>query len=110
LTGSNRQVIKPRAARAGTAPSLPEHVKVRLQYLTQEPKHLRSMILAQQGAEPPFVEDVCVLIPHMKVYPMLECFLPAFETLRKDGIVPEKSELQDFRILDRDALTLSYVI
>jgi hypothetical protein len=110
LTGSNRRVIKPRAAKAGIAPSLPGHVKVRLQYLTQEPAHLRSMILAQQGAEPPFVEEVCVLLPHMKVYPMLECFLPTFETLRKDGIVPEKSELQDFRILDRDALTLSYVI
>ena len=92
------------------AAAFPGHIKVRLQYLTKEPKHLRSMLLSQYGMEPPFIEEACILLPHMRVFPMLECFLPAFKVLCKEGIVPKEAELQGFSILDRDSLTLSYVL
>jgi hypothetical protein len=86
------------------------YVKVSLQYLTQEPQHLRSILLSQHGIKPPYIEETCVLLPHEQVFPLLECFLPAFESLRKSGAIPGKSELQGYRILDRDSLTLSYVL
>lgn len=94
----------------GIAPGLPGHVKVRLHYLTGQPKHLRSMLLAQYGAEPPFVEEVYVLLPHMTIFPYLECFLPVFETLKKEEIIPGDAEPQGFKILDHDYLTQSYVL
>ena len=92
------------------AASLPGRVKVRLRYLTSQPRHLRSMLLAQYGAQPPFIEEACVLLPHMQVFPVLECFLPAFEALREDSAVPLDSQLRSFDILDRDILTLSYAL
>ena len=95
----------------GVAPALPGHIKVLLRYLTKEPKHLRSMLLSQYtGVEAPFIEEVCVLIPHMKVLPVIECFLPMLETLKTEGVVQRDAELQGFKILDRDYLTLSYVL
>ena len=92
------------------AASLPGRVKVRLRYLTSQSRHLRSMLLAQYGAQPPYVEEACILLPHMQVFPVLECFLPTFEALREDEAVPSDSKLQGFEILDRDQLTLSYVV
>jgi hypothetical protein len=94
----------------GVASALPGHIKVMLRYLTKEPKHLRSTLLLQTGVEAPFIEEACVLIPHMKVFPMIECFLPAFETLKDQEIIQKDAELQSFKILDRDYLTLSYVL
>lgn len=98
------------AGKAELAPWMPGRVKVSLQYLTEEPRHLRSMLLSQHGIKPPYIEETCVLLPHERVFPMLECFLPAFESLRKSGAIPTKSELQGYSILDRDSLTLSYVL
>jgi hypothetical protein len=92
------------------ASSLPGRTKVRLRYLTAEPRHLRSMLLAQYGVRPPFIEESCILLPRMQVFPVLECFLPTFEALCEDGAVPPDSRLQGFEILDRDQLTLSYVV
>ncbi len=95
----------------GLAIGLPGHVKVQLRYLTKEPKHLRSMLLSQYtGVEPPYIEEVCILLPHMKVFPVLECFLPPFEVLKQEGIVQSDAELQSFKLLDRDYLTVSYVL
>jgi len=68
------------------------------------------MLLAQFGAVPPFMEEVCILLPHKKVYPLRECFLPVFETLRIESIIPQDSTLQEYHILDRDYLTLAYLL
>lgn len=90
---------------------LPGHVKIMLRYLTKEPKHLRSMLLSQYtGVRPPYIEEVCVLFPHMRVFPILECFLPFFEVLKQGGIIQKDAELQSFKLLDRDYLTVSYVL
>jgi hypothetical protein len=105
--GSKEKV--PSKEKMPLAASLPGRVKVRLRYLTSQPRHLRSMLLAQYGAQPPFIEEACVLLPHMAVFPVLECFLPTFEALREDSAVPPDARLQAFDILDRDVLTLSYV-
>ena len=95
--------------RIGIATGLPGHVKVMLRYLTKEPKHLRSMLLSQYtGVIPPYIEEVCILLPHMRVFPVIECFLPIFEVLKKEGIIQQDAELQDFKLLDRDYLTISY--
>lgn len=97
--------------RIGIATGLPGHVKVMLRYLTKEPKHLRSMLLSQYtGVIPPYIEEVCILLPHMRVFPVIECFLPIFEVLKKEGIIQQDAELQDFKLLDRDYLTISYVL
>ena len=85
-------------------------VKIQLRYLTGKPLHLRSLLLAQHGLKPPFIEEACVLLPHTEVYPFLECFLPALETLKVNQVVPDDSELQDYRILDLDRTILSYII
>ena len=92
------------------ASSAPGYIKVRLQYLTKTARHLRSTLLFQCGAKPPFMEEVCVLLPHKKVYPLRECFLPIFEALRTEGIVSPDAILQEFNILDRDYLTLAYLL
>jgi hypothetical protein len=95
----------------GIATGLPGHVKVLLRYLTKEPKHLRSMLLSQYtGVEAPYIEEVCILLPHMRVFPIIECFLPFFEVLKKEGIIQQDAELQSFKLLDRDYLTISYVL
>ena len=95
----------------GLSIGLPRHVKVMLRYLTKKPKHLRSMLLSQYtGVEPPYIEEVSILMPHMRVFPVLECFLPSFEVLKQEGIIQKDAELQSFKLLDRDYLTVSYVL
>jgi hypothetical protein len=108
--GSSTQAAAEGKAKIPLAASLPGRVKVRLRYLTSQPRHLRSMLLAQYGAQPPYIEEACILLPHMQVFPVLECFLPAFEALKEDAAVPPDSRLQSFDILDRDILTLSYAV
>lgn len=95
---------------ADLAPTASGRTKIQLRYLTGKPLHLRSLLLAQHGLKPPFIEEACVLLPHTEVYPFLECFLPALETLKVNQVVPDDSELQDYRILDLDRTTLSYII
>jgi hypothetical protein len=93
------------------AASAPGRVKVQLRYLTKEPIHLRSLLLSQYtGMEPPFIEEVCILMPSKKVFPVIECFLSPFEVLKKAGAVQQDAELHSFRILDRDTLTYAYVV
>jgi hypothetical protein len=61
---------------------LPEkdgYVKIRLTYLTMEPKHIRSAMLRVQGIQPPFMEEVCILMPQARVFPLIETFMPAFD-------------------------------
>ena len=95
----------------GIASVMPNHVKVQLRYLTKEAKHLRSFLLSgYTGIGAPYMEEVCILMPYMRVFPVIECFLPPFETLKQEGVVPEDAELQSYRILDHDELTLAYIL
>ena len=91
------------------ATSLPGHVKVRLLYLTESPRHLRNALLAQHGAKGPFAEEVSILMPAMKIFPVLECFLPAFENLLRSGVVPLDSIFHGYEITEGDSLTIAYI-
>jgi hypothetical protein len=85
-------------------------VKVRLSYLTPKPKHLRSVVLGEEyKINPPYTEEVCILMPQSKVFTLLETYLPAFDYLQSCGLVPEQSQLQDTKVLDEDSTTLSYI-
>lgn len=93
-----------------TAASKPNYLKVRLSYLTPEPKHIRSRMLEQQcRVQPPYLEDVCVLLPRMKVFSILENFIPIFEKLQAAGIVSGQANLQSFKVLEEDSSTLAYI-
>lgn len=93
-----------------TAASKPNYLKVRLSYLTPEPKHIRSRMLEQQcRIQPPYLEDVCVLLPRMKVFTILESFIPIFEKLQATGVVSTQANLQSFKVLEEDASTLAYI-
>jgi len=85
-------------------------MKVQLTFLTDEPKHVRSLMMQQvYNSKPPFVEDVCVLLPRMGVFSILEAFLPVFERLREAGVVSPTANLQGFKVLDEDTQTLAYL-
>jgi hypothetical protein len=84
--------------------------KIRLSFLTDEPKHIRSLMLQQiYGVKPPFVEDVCILMPRMEVFSILETFLPVFERLKETGVVSLNANLLGFKVLDEDTETLAYL-
>lgn len=98
------------AAKPELAASKPGYMKVRLSYLTSQPQHLRSLLLYHTcGIQPPYTEEVSILLPRLKVFTLLETFIPSFEYLQKSGVVSKTAELQDFSILDEDNLTLSYI-
>ncbi len=86
------------------------YTKIRLSYLTNEPKHVRSFIMQQAyNSKPPFIEDVCILLPCNKTFSILETFLPVFERLQATGIVSSVANLLEFKILDEDTQTLAYL-
>lgn len=87
-----------------------EYTKIRLSFLTDDPKHIRSLMLQQiYNSKPPFVEDVCVLLPRMQVFSILETFLPVFERLQEIGVVSPAANLLEFKVLDEDTETLAYL-
>jgi hypothetical protein len=87
-----------------------EYTKIRLSFLTDDPKHVRSLMLQQSyNSKSPFVEDVCVLLPRMQVFSILETFFPVFERLRETGIVSPAANLLGFKVLDEDIETLAYL-
>lgn len=91
--------------------SLPGHVKVRLTYLTDEPKHYRSyQLLIMYGLRGPFTEEVCALIP-VKTLKSLELteFLPVLAQLQRYNVVGRTVRLSKVAILDEDDSTLAYV-
>lgn len=97
-------------ARPQLLPSKMGYVKIRLTFLTSEPKHIRSIMLRDQyKVEPPYLEDICVLLPLVDTFSILETFIPAFEKLREVGVVAKTSNLLKFKILDEDSHTLSYL-
>lgn len=86
------------------------YVKVRLSYLTSEPQHLRSLLLLHTcGIQPPYTEEMCILLPYAKVFTLLETFIPPFEYLQRCGVISKTAELQEFKVLDEDTLTLAYI-
>lgn len=86
------------------------YVKVTLSYLTTQPQHLRSLLLYHTcNIQPPYTEEVSILMPRMKVFALLETFIPQFEYLQKAGVVSKTAELQGFSIMDEDRHTLSYL-
>jgi hypothetical protein len=67
-------------------------------------------MLAGVGAFPPFLEDICILLPRMQVFTLLETFLPMFKTLQEAGVVSVNDTLTGFKLLNEDKLTLGYVV
>jgi glyoxylase-like metal-dependent hydrolase (beta-lactamase superfamily II) len=85
------------------------HVKVRLYFNTWEPKHLRSHYLrTEASAEPPFLEDVSVLIPTHQAFDHLSAYNAVFEALRAAGVVAPQDVLKAFEINVEDNHTLAY--
>lgn len=87
------------------------YVKVRLTYLTPEPKHYRSYQLAiMYGLRGPFSEEIHVLMPQKEVTDLKPIsFLSAFSYLQKQGLISRKSRLTKVALLDEDVSTLAYV-
>lgn len=86
------------------------YIKVRLDFLTQEPRHVHSSLLqSSYDLSGPFLENICVLIPQESCFDLLECFAPFVGELCKTGAVALSARLYAFEILEEDALTLSYV-
>ena len=91
--------------------SKPGYMKVRLSYWTGAPHHIRNVALREQcDAQPPFIEDVYILMHRMKVFSLLENFMPALDVLRVTEVIPQDANLQDFKVLDEDDVTLAYVL
>jgi len=91
-------------------PSKAGFVKIRLSFLTNDPKHVRSQMLRLScNSKPPFVEDICILLPLGKTFSILETFIPAFEKLQEDSTVSDTAKLLTFKILDDDTCTLAFL-
>jgi hypothetical protein len=87
------------------------YIKVRLDYLTTKPRHIRSVMLSDAFmAEGPYTESCRVLVPQNKTYPLIEVFLPAFELLKKFNYVYDTDELVGFKILEDDLYGQAYFI
>lgn len=85
--------------------------KIRLAFLTDKPKHVRSLMLQQTyGSKPPFVEDVCVLMPCDETFSILETFFSVFKRLQEAGVVDQSAKLLEFKVLDEDTQTLAYLV
>jgi hypothetical protein len=84
-------------------------IKIRLTYLTFIPTHIRSVMLQIQGVQPPYIEDICVLMPQAKTFMLIEAYMPAFSKLQSCDLVPKSASLQSFKIMDEDEITLAYV-
>lgn len=96
-------------SRLETFPAKNGYAKIRLSFLTDEPKHLRSEMLRRVcGSKPPFVEDICVLMPLHRVFAILETFIPVFERLQEAGVIGKNANLLGFKVLDEDITTLAY--
>lgn len=93
-----------------TATAKAGFVKVRLSYLTGEPRHIQSYILRDMfGQAAPFLESICVLLPWNKCFDILDVYVPAFLELVKSRILPPSARLQGFEILEEDELTQAFL-
>jgi hypothetical protein len=89
----------------------PGYMKVRLTYLTNEPKHYRSYQLAMMyGLAGPFTEEAYVLMPAYAITSMdLTMFRSAFAFLQRNFVVSRTARLVKVTLLDEDTSTLAYV-
>lgn len=92
--------------------SKPGYIKVRLTFLTNEPKHYRSYQLAvQYGFRGPFTEEIYVLVPMRSVTSMdLLTFRSAFAFLQRHFVISRKARLVKATLMDEDVSTLAYVV
>lgn len=87
------------------------YIKVRLSYLTFDPKHMRSQMLRNScGARPPYSEDICVLMPRMKVFPDVNVYNRPFKHLQSCELLTPNAKLTGYTFLDEDDDTLAYVL
>lgn len=99
------------AARPALATTREGHLKVRLSYLTANPKHIRNIMLRNgYGIQGPYNEDVCILLPADKVFNDFESYLDAFETLKLSGVLHYHDTLAASTILVEDELTQAYIL
>lgn len=68
------------------------------------------MLRASCGAKAPYSEDVCILLPRMKVFPEIENYEASFERLQITGVISPSAKLTSINILDEDDDTLSYLL
>ena len=86
-------------------------IKVRLTYLTEEPKHIRSIMLHNTfAAKPPYFEDVCVLIPCPLANTTIQTYLPYLKRLQDNDVISPTAKLTHFAFLDEDVTTLAYLV
>jgi hypothetical protein len=91
--------------------TMADHLKVRLRYMTTDPKHIRSLVLrSSYGIKPPYNEDLCILMPAARVFNDFETYLDTFENLKLCGVLHHGDILIDADILVEDELTLAYVV
>ena len=108
-TSVARQIAPP--ACPDTVASKEGYLKIRLVYLTHDPKHIQNFLLKNgYGVKGPYIENVSVLLPATRVFDNLETYLPAFELLQKSGVVRPEDVFLDYAILVEDDITLAYVI
>lgn len=87
------------------------YLKVKLFYTTEEPKHIRSYVMQHTyNFKPPFVEDVCILLPQSQVIPTVTHFSPYITQLQLDDILSTTAKLNNFQLMDEDDFTLAYVL
>jgi len=87
------------------------YLKVRLTYLTHDPKHIQNFLLRNgYGIKGPYSEDVCILMPANRVFDNLETYLAPWELLQRSGVVRAEDTFLDFKLLIEDDLTLAYVV
>lgn len=85
------------------------YLKVRLFYHTWEPHHVRSQVLQTElRMEPPFVEDISVLISAELVRNHISAFESIFHQLQILGRLKHTDKLKSFEIRDEDVRTLAY--
>ncbi len=86
-------------------------LKVRLCYLTNDPKHIRNLILkGAYSIQGPYNEDICILVPAEKVFADFESYLNAFEHLQRSGVLNPEDILLEAKVLVEDEYTLAYEV
>jgi len=86
------------------------HMKVKLTYQSAQPHTEAALTLQKLGLQPPYVEQVRVLVPGPSVFSDLEAFRPVFEHLRTHRVVPSDSLLTGYAFDDQETAILAYVI
>jgi hypothetical protein len=85
------------------------YLKVKLFYHTWESKHLRSQVLQTDfKVDPPFTEDISVLLAPAEVFYRLSAFEDIFRALKAAEVLTITDKLKSFEVRDEDTRTLAY--